>query len=531
MLATSADRRRVLSRKLPLVGPPALALVLAAVTLLAGWRGVDQAAQVYRIVQFQRHGLQLWDSGWYSGNLPLGYSVAFPALAATVGYGTVVSASVVLATWSFDQLISTGLGRRPAGTWYFAAATMVDVGIGQWPFLAGEACGLAGLVCLQRGRVRPALILGLLSGLFSPLAAAFLAMAVLVWAVHSARPAPMVAVAAAALGLVGVLAVVFGGDGPFPDAWSTTVCAELLCLGLLSPLVTRTRVLRTGAVVYGLLVLLAFLIPDPVGGISSRLALSVGVPLVVCLAEDKVRTARTTRWRWSLAVAVAPFIIWQWSPVVDWTSPANGYTQAPYYRPLLDELHRLSPTPVRVEAVMTAQHWEAAYIAPQFPIARGWERQLDTLDNPIFYNHGLSPASYRSWLTANGVTYVALPSAPLDYSSVAEGRLLRAKRMTGLRLVWTNRDWELWQVTFSPGLVSGPAVLTSLGPGHLELDATAAGEITVRVRWSRFWSVTSGAACVSSSGPWTAVRALRPGTIDLSATLLGSPSAAGCQGS
>ena len=46
---------------------------------LLGWRGVDQAAQFYRVMEFKAHGLMLLDSGWYGGNFPLGYSVLSPA--------------------------------------------------------------------------------------------------------------------------------------------------------------------------------------------------------------------------------------------------------------------------------------------------------------------------------------------------------------------------------------------------------------------------------------------------------------------
>ena len=63
-------------------GPALLTLVLATTVCLLGWRGVDQAAQFYRVMEFRTHGLMLWDSGWYGGNFPLGYSVLFPAIGA-----------------------------------------------------------------------------------------------------------------------------------------------------------------------------------------------------------------------------------------------------------------------------------------------------------------------------------------------------------------------------------------------------------------------------------------------------------------
>jgi len=51
----------------PLVAP-ALAAVLAVVAAVAGWRGGDLPAALYRITLFHRHGLTLWDSQWYGGH-------------------------------------------------------------------------------------------------------------------------------------------------------------------------------------------------------------------------------------------------------------------------------------------------------------------------------------------------------------------------------------------------------------------------------------------------------------------------------
>ncbi len=76
----------------------------------------------------------------------------------------------------------------------------------------------------------------------------------------------------------------------------------------------------------------------------------------------------------------------------------------------------------------TANHWESAYLAPNFELARGWLRQLDTTRDDIFYDDDatLTDRAYSSWLRDNAISYVALPDAPLDYSSAAERRLILA---------------------------------------------------------------------------------------------------------
>ncbi|HWE54607.1 MAG TPA: hypothetical protein VG435_03800 [Acidimicrobiales bacterium] len=560
-------------RRLDSVAPAALALVLASLALWLGWRGVDQAAQTYRTVQFQLHGLELWDSNWYAGNFPLGYSVLFPAVAATFGIHVVAVASAVIATWSFDKFIRTFFGARPLGTWYFAISTILPVAIGQWPFLAGEAAGLVALVCLQRGRRPLAILFGIVAGLFSPLAAAFLALGCLAWAAYSTRRRWIIATAAVAMILVLALGVLFPGDGPMPFPWTGLAVTELLCLSCLSPLVQTTPAVRLGAAFYGVATFASWLVPNPLGGNAPRLANWIGVPLLACfltapgpalerlshsgpvrrLMDQGRRIAVPDRWRYAAAVVViVPFGVWQWAP---WngivTSPAAvPYTSASFYQPLLSELTVAATHPVRVEVVPTFEHWESAFVAPYVSLARGWERQLDIADNPVFYTPGaLTAASYDQWLSDEGISYVALPTAPLDYAGKPEANLLRSGTVPGLQLIWSTTKWQLWKVADSPGLVSGPAQLTSLEPDHLTLSASGPGTITVRVRYTKYWSVTSGAACVgpaplpasepgatrptgsASDNPpyqWTSVTALAAGPIQLSATVLHETPVDGC---
>lgn len=543
--------------------PAVLTLVLATTLILLGWRGVDQAAQTYRVLQFRLHGLMLWDSGWYGGNFPLGYSVLYPAVAAVIGVQVMAVASAVLATWSFDRVIRSTLGARPLGTWYFAVCTLLPVAIGQWPFLAGEAVGLTALVMLIRGRRSLAVGLGVLSALFSPLAAAFLAMVCIAWAAQGSRGSSrrrwLVATAGVVLGVILLLGVLFPGTGPFPFPWTSLVVTELLCFTALTPFVRTTPAVRIGALLYAAASFFSFVVPNPLGGNAPRLAASIGVPLLACFltapgpAWSKLSHPRilswiargrsitlSARWRTAAVVIVVPFAVWQWAPtdsVV--TNPANSPgTEASFYQPLVSALAAYGNGPTRVEVTPTKEHWESAFVAPYVSLARGWERQLDIADNAVFYTTGaLTAASYQQWLYSNGVTFVALPAAPLDYAAQAEKTLLTSGTLGYLHLVWSTPDWKLWRVVGSPGLVSGPAVLTSLEPDHLTLSVSSPGQITVRVRYTKFWSVTAGQACVGPSPEpaatnggsfWTAVQALSPGTVSLSASVLHPTPLAAC---
>lgn len=262
----------------------------------------------------------------------------------------------------------------------------------------------------------------------------------------------------------------------------------------------------------------SFALPSPVGGNIGRLGETLGVPLAFCLLWP--------RRRWALAVAAVPLSVLQWGPAVTAVAAnrSNPAAQGSYFAPLITYLDAHNNPAGRVEVVPTALHWEATYVAPVLPLARGWERQLDTVDNPIFYTRGaLNPLSYRQWLIDNGVRFVARPDVKLDYAGVAEGDLV-VSGVPGLRPVWHNRHWTLYAVAGSPGLVSGPARLARLNGGEIELDVTRPGTIHVKERYSPNWAVVQGSGCTrEDAGGWLAVEALRSGVLRVGVRLVGPP--------
>ena len=96
-----------------------------------------------------------------------------------------------------------------------------------------------------------------------------------------------------------------------------------------------------------------------------------------------------------------PLLYWQWvAPVRDLSDAAGDPSvHSSYYQPLLAELERRTRgRPVRVEIPPTRNRWEADYVAPRFPLARGWLRQLESGDFDLFTGGNL---------TAGGVSVVA----------------------------------------------------------------------------------------------------------------------------
>jgi hypothetical protein len=495
---------------------PVLAAGLAALVVAAGLHGVDLPAAMYRVDLFRREGLALWDSQWYGGHWTLNYSVLFPPVAGTLGIALTEVLSAGVAAWMFDRLVTAYLGPQArVGSLLFAIGTIAQVSIGQLPFLLGEALGLAALWSLAGRRDRMAVALAVGSSLASPLAGSFLAMAALVFLIGTwpRRRVAHAALGGAALLPILVLTVAFPGQGAMPfRVHDFVVLVTVFAAGLLA-VPSRHRSLRIAAGLYLATILVSYALPSAVGSNIGRLGECVGAPLLTAVLWPE---------RKRLLVAIAlPMTFMQWWPAIgsvvhNATDPSSNVA---YFQPVVAFLRAHDTPKGRVEVVPTALHWEAAYVAPFSPLARGWERQLDTADNPRFYDGTLSVPGYRSWLVDNGVRYVALPDVTLDYAAQREARFLRAG-VPGLREVWHNNHWRVYAVSGAPGVLSGPARIEKFAGSTIRLHVSHAGPLLLRVRYSSYWRVGVGHACLAEApGGWIAIDALHKGRLSLRLTL------------
>ncbi len=501
--------------------PPVVAAVMVVVSVALRSRGVDLPAQLYRVALFHRDGLTLWDSQWYGGHWTLNYSVIFAPLAGSLGLHVTAALSGALAALAFDRLVIGHFGSTArVGSIVFALGTLVQVAIGQLPFLMGEALALTALWAASKRWWPVAVVMAIGTALASPLAGAFLIMAGVAWLIATwpnERRAILILIAAAALPVL-LSGAVFPGQGmmPFPFKDFAAEGALYAAAFLLVP--RRERVLRVALGLYLGAFVLSFVIRSPMGGNVERLGESVALPLAFCVVWPLRRLM--------LPLLAVPLAIMQWAPAFGalTTNAGDPSTSSAYFAPVVSYLEAHDNPPGRAEIVPTKLHYEAAYVAPEVALARGWERQLDTADNPIFYTKGLlTPASYRAWLLDNGVRFVALPDASLDYAGVAEGKLVRAG-VPGLTEVWHSAHWRVYAVDGSPGLVSGPARGVSLNGDQIVLDVRAPGTIEVRERYNPKWAVVDGDGCThEASGGWLAIQALRPGTLRAELSLVGPP--------
>jgi hypothetical protein len=493
---------------------PLLAAGLALLAILTGAQGVDLAAATYRVELFARSGLTLWDSQWYGGHWTFDYSVLFAPIGWLAGIPLMEIVCVAVAAWAFDRLAVGRFGRAGrAGAIAFAVGTVVQVAIGQEPYLLGETIALVALLVARDARWPFAVPLAVTASLASPLAGGFLAMAALAWMIGSwpERRWAAGALAAGAATPVLALEVLFPGLGTMPFAPLNFVGMMVALVPIGIVVARRDRAIAAGVVLYAVALVATFAVPSAIGNNTTRLGVCFGVALVTTLAWER------RRGRVLLIAAAIPLALAQWVPARQaLLGEGNPSMEAAYFRPLLNYLDTADRPLARVEVVPTALHWEAAYVAPSFPLARGWERQLDTANNAIFYDPGrLTPASYRSWLFANGVRFVALPDVPLDYAALAEARLVRAG-VPGVRLVWRSAHWRVYSVAGAPGIVSGPARLISSDGANVRLLVTRPGAVIVRERYVAAWRVASGHAVLSRApGGWMRIVAKTPGRLDL----------------
>jgi hypothetical protein len=558
---------------------PAVALSAALAAAMLAWAPPvgDLAAQVFRTELFQRAGLSIWNGSWYGGHYTLTYSVLFPPLAALLGPRLVGTLAVVASSYLFDRLVRDRWGEAARwATLWFAAGVVTLLADGQLTFALGVAFGLASLRALQTGRQPWALVASAACALSSPVAAVSLAGVLTAgafdptilrsrlfrgWRGGGVRPGaassfspPRLSergvlprrktqrrdghpladrtrgqalwIAAVALALVIVPNLAFPESGQFPFAFSSYVAIPLWCGGAL--IVTRglageERQLRRVLAAYVLASTVLLLAPNPIGGNAVRLGALFGGPVLaaVILARRPALSRLTVL---ALALTMAGGLYWQLTASVAQIARSvdDPSTSPAYFHPLSTWLRDHGGRAARIEVPPTANHWEAAYLAPGFELARGWLRQVDTTRDRIFYGDDslLTDGAYHHWLRETAVRYVALPDAPLDYSSEAERQLI----LSGPSFLvprWSDSHWGVYEVRDAAPLVqplgAGEATVRRAGQNGFLLDVTRPGEFLVRLAFTPYWSIARGQGCLLRHGDWTLARASHPGVFRVDA--------------
>jgi hypothetical protein len=497
------------------LAPVAVAAVPAAVYVIAAPRSGDLAAHLLRAKLFGAEGFGIWNNWWYGGHSVVLYSVLFPAVAWALTPQLAAAAAAVGTAAVFESLARREFGPDAwLGSVWFAAGAASSLYTGRLTFAFGMLPAVATALALQRRRSAAAIALAFLTALCSPVAASFAALAGAATALgglsERRRNEPLVtgiAVVIAALVPVGLLALAFPEGGTEPFAFSAFWPLPVIALALALATPQREGALRAGISLYAVGAVLAYAVPTALGSNASRLMELLAGPIAALLLWPRRKILL-------LAVAV-PLLYLQWHAAIRDVSNARGpSTTTAYYRPLLSFLERQGGPPFRIEIPFTKFHWETYAVAPRFPLARGWERQLDIKYNHLFYERPLTAAGYADWLRRGAVRFVAVPDAPLDYSAVAERSLIE-RGLPYLELVWRARHWRVYAVSRASPIVQGPATLRRLGPNWMTLVAQRSGPLLVRVRFTPYWSISEGSGCVFPEGAWTGLALRRPGAVRL----------------
>ncbi|MGA4729974.1 hypothetical protein ACPB67_21350 [Micromonospora taraxaci] len=512
-----------------------VAVVLAVAFLVAPRMGTDLAAQVARAEFADRYGATPIDLGWYGGVNQYGYSLFTARLGALIGMRPLGAVAAVLGAFALAWLFARNRARRPLLAGVLGAVVLVgNLASGRITFAVGLTFGLLALCAVSAERPPRTARLALaavcaalataaspVAGLFTGLAGAALLLAALRrgdgpgralpggWRAEGPLAEGFVLAVAPAVTLAPI-AFLFGNGGTQPySAESMRINVALAVLvAVLVP--RRRRVLRVGAALTVLLLVAAYYVPSPIGSNALRLPLLFALPVLAGYAP------LPGPW---LAGLLAATVWWQ-SPVMtsDVTRAGAPESSPAFHRPLVEELQRRQPLG-RVEVVPLRDHWESAYLPPTVPLARGWERQVDSDRNALFYDGTLNAQTYERWLHDEAVTYVAIaPDAPADRWGRDEAAMIRAG-LPYLQEVWRDTTWRLYAVADPTPLVGAPGQLVASDRGSVRLTA-APGDVPVRVRWSRWLSLTGPDGCVRPGADgWTEVRVRAAGDYTISSDL------------
>lgn len=443
-----------------------------------------------------RHvGLGYWLS-WFGGSTPGQYSILTPALSSVLGVTTMAAASVIAVAVMARPLLAFSQRQRSA-SYLVVLSALCNLWSGRVPFAVGIAVSLAGLLLLIRGRPVLGGIVNGLATLFSPLGPSFILLALIgpaigrpEWRGRLARfGGPSV------VGLV-VPSLVFGAPSPMPFAWTTLAWSVGIVLAALA--LDLPRHMRIGLWAAAVVCVGAFLIPSGVGANVSRYAFLLLPPVIWAVARNPRRI---------VAVALLPAFVYSgYLVTADVAAASKPAAQQTYYTGLRAELDALpGVNNHRVEVLDTATHRAAAELIPGVYLARGWETQSDSTINPLFYDPMLLTAtSYQTWLGANAVAWVAVPTAPgANYQTEAA---LISLGLNYLHPLWHDASWTVYAVDDPQPIIPAPAKVVSSSETELEFDVPAPGPLTLKLRPTKFLHVseqdgTPAVICVSAAAP------------------------------
>jgi hypothetical protein len=483
---------------------PALSVTALAGLLHIAWfftfanSGGDLAAQDAWAEFVGRHPDSAYNLAWYGGMHPVSYSVVSPYLMSVLGVRTTMMIAGTLSAGLLTMvLIRSRAVRNPlwaalAGVFGLlcnALSGRVTFGLGTLFALGAVAAVFCWPYRWRHKRWAKALIaapLAALATMSSPVAGLFVGLVAVALFLQKRRPGAW-ALGLAPAAVVAVSAWLFPFSGTQPMSFASVVL-PLLYAVLAVVLVPREwKTVRITSAVYGLGVVLVWLISSQIGSNMTRLAmLFAGVTLVAALPYA---VPRSRKW-YAIVLAFLGFVGWIGYKSVDDivnTTPAASWARE--LAPLVNQLQQVGAEKGRVEVVPARSHREASALAPYVNLARGWNRQADMQRNPLFYDGTLNSANYHEWLQRWAVHHGVLPKDDLDGDGGEKERALVQQGMPYLKQIWGDANWQLFEVTDPTPLAEPDAVVIRAEQDGMTLQVHKPGRVLIRIPYSPWLSL------------------------------------------
>ncbi|RSN52808.1 hypothetical protein DMH12_18995 [Streptomyces sp. WAC 04229] len=483
---------------------PVLSVTVLAGVLHVVWfftfanSGGDLAAQDAWSEFVGRHPDSAYNLAWYGGMHPVSYSVVSPYLMSVLGVRTTmmiagtVSAGLLTMILIRSRVVRNPLWASLAGLFGLlgnAASGRVTFGLGMmfglgavaavfcWPYRWRYERWAKGLCAAP---------LAALSTMASPVSGLFVGLVAVALFLQKRRPGAW-SLGLAPAAVVALSAWLFPFSGTQPMSFGSAAL-PVLYAGLVYAFVPRTwTTVRITSAVYGLAVLLVWVISSQIGSNITRLAmLFAGVALVAALPFT---VPKSRKW-YALVVSLVGFVAWIGFKSADdviHTTPAASWARE--LAPLVNELQEVGAERGRVEVVPARSHREASALAPYVNLARGWNRQADMERNPLFYDDTLNSANYHEWLQRWAVHFVVLPKDEPDGDGGERERELVQRGLPFLKQIWGDANWQLFQVTNPTPLAEPHAEVQRAEQGEWTIDVKEPGRILVRVPYSPWLSL------------------------------------------
>jgi hypothetical protein len=455
--------------------------------------GGDLAAQDAWAEFVGRHPDSAYNLAWYGGMHPVSYSVVSPYLMSVLGVRTTMMIAGTISAGLLTMILIRSRAIRQPLTPAFAGvfALICNAISGRVTYGLGMVFGLAAAAVVfcwpYRWRYKRwakalcAAPLAALATAASPVAGLFVGLVAVALFLQKRRPGAY-ALGIAPTVVVAVSAWLFPFSGTQPMSFGSA-SLPLISAGLVFALVPKEwKTVRITAAVYGLAVLLVWLISSQIGSNITRLAMLLEG--VVLLAALPFTVPKSRKW-YVTVLAFTGFVGWIGFKSVDdiiHTTPAASWARE--LAPLVNQLQVVGAEKGRVEVVPARSHREASALAPYVNLARGWNRQADMERNPLFYDDTLNSANYHEWLQRWAVHYVVLPKGEPDGDGGERERQLVQRGMPYLRQIWGDANWQLFSVTDPTPLADPPAVVDRAEQGELTIEVKKAGRVLIRIPYS-----------------------------------------------